>query len=108
MLPKRKSAHVFFNNASMTKDGLGFLRSSQRRMNWINLLQWPAMIVTVGAAWLVASQRKFKRNWGFWLFLLSNLLWVVWGLHDGAYALILLQICLALLNIRGAMKNRPA
>jgi hypothetical protein len=77
-------------------------------MNWINLLQWPAMIVTVAAAWLVASQRKFKRNWGFWLFLLSNVLWVIWGLHDGAYALILLQVCLALLNIRGAMKNRTA
>jgi hypothetical protein len=66
------------------------------------------MAVTVGAAWLVASQRKFKRNWGFWLFLLSNVLWVIWGLHDGAYALILLQLCLALLNIRGAMKNRTA
>jgi hypothetical protein len=77
-------------------------------MNWINLLQWPAMLVTVAAAWLVASQRKFKRNWGFWLFLLSNVLWVIWGLHDGAYALILLQVCLALLNIRGAMKNRTA
>jgi hypothetical protein len=77
-------------------------------MSWINLLQWPAMIVTVAAAWLVASQRKFKRNWGFWLFLLSNVLWVIWGLHDGAYALILLQVCLALLNIRGAMKNRTA
>ena len=77
-------------------------------MNWINLLQWPAMIVTVAAAWLLASQKKFKRNWGFWLFLLSNVLWVIWGLHDGAYALILLQVCLALLNIRGAMKNRTA
>jgi hypothetical protein len=77
-------------------------------MNWLNLLQWPAMAVTVAAAWLVASQRKFKRNWGFWLFLLSNVLWVIWGLHDGAYALILLQVCLALLNIRGAMKNRTA
>ncbi len=74
-------------------------------MNWLNSLQWPAMLVTVIAAWLVASQRKFKRNWGFWLFLLSNALWVAWGVHDRAYALIVLQLCLALLNIRGAMKN---
>lgn len=73
--------------------------------NWVDLIQWPAMAVTVFAAWLVASQRKFKRNWGFWLFLLSNVLWVMWGLHDGAYALIFLQICLAALNIRGAVKN---
>jgi hypothetical protein len=77
-------------------------------MNWINLLQWPAMAVTVWAAWLVASQRKLKRNLGFWLFLISNVLWIAWGFYDGAYALIGLQVCLALLNIRGAMKNEPA
>jgi hypothetical protein len=75
-------------------------------MDLLNLTQWPAMLVTVIAAWYVASQRKSKRNWGFWLFLLSNLLWIVWGLHDAAYALIVLQLCLAFLNIRGALKNR--
>jgi len=77
-------------------------------MGWLDTLQWPAMFVTVVAAWLVASQRKFKRNWGFWMFLLSNVLWIVWGLHDGAYALIVLQLCLAFLNVRGTIKNRPA
>lgn len=76
-------------------------------MNWINWLQWPAMAVTVVAAWLIASQKKFKRNWGFWLFLASNVLWIIWGLHDKAYALIVLQVFLAALNIRGAMKNQP-
>ncbi|HZI87186.1 MAG TPA: hypothetical protein VFD48_10150 [Pyrinomonadaceae bacterium] len=76
-------------------------------MNWIDWLQWPAMAVTVVAAWLIASQKKFKRNWGFWLFLVSNVLWIIWGLHDKAYALIVLQVCLAALNIRGAMKNQP-
>jgi len=63
------------------------------------------MVVTAIAAWLVASQRKLKRNWGFWFFLLSNVLWILWGLHDRAYALIALQVCLAFLNIRGALKN---
>ena len=77
-------------------------------MDWINLLQWPAMVVTVMAAWLVASQRKLKRNWGFWLFLLSNVMWIAWGLYDRAYALIVLQVCLALTNIRGAAKNQTA
>jgi len=74
-------------------------------MDWIDSIQWPAMAVTVVAAWLIASQRKFKRNWGFWLFLASNVLWIAWGAHDRAYALILLQLCLAFLNIRGAIKN---
>ncbi len=76
------------------------------KMDWIDLIQWPAMTVTVVAAWLIASQRKFKRNWAFWLFLLSNLLWIVWGWHDHAYALIVLQLCLGFLNIRGVVKNR--
>ena len=74
-------------------------------MDWVDAIQWPAMLVTVVAAWMVASQKKFKRNWGFWLFLLSNVLWGVWGWHDEAYALIVLQLSLGLLNIRGAMKN---
>lgn len=75
-------------------------------MDLINAIQWPAMLVTGIAAWMVASQRKFKRNWGFWLFLLSNVLWIVWGLGDRAYALIILQVSLAFLNIRGTVKNR--
>jgi hypothetical protein len=75
-------------------------------MEFLDALQWPAMVVTVIAAWFVASQKKFRRNWGFWLFLLSNVLWIVWGFHDRAYALIFLQLCLCVLNIRGAQKNR--
>jgi hypothetical protein len=75
-------------------------------MDWIDAIQWPAMAVTVVAAWLIASQRKFKRNWAFWLFLLSNVLWIAWGAYDRAYALIFLQLCLAFLNTRGAIKNR--
>src|SRR5690242_13249357 len=81
---------------------------SARRIQMIDWLQWPAMAVTVAAAWMVGSQRKFKRNWGFWLFLLSNLLWIVWGWTDHAYALIVLQVCLAFLNIRGAFKISSA
>ena len=76
-------------------------------MDWINAMQWPAMAITVAAAWLVGAQRKFKRNWGFWLFLLSNVLWIIWGVHDRAFALIFLQVCLGLLNIRGALKSQP-
>ena len=69
------------------------------------LLQWPAMAVTVVATWLVAARAPGRRNTGFWLFLLSNGLWVAWGLHAGATALVLLQFCLAALNMRGASKS---
>jgi hypothetical protein len=77
-------------------------------MDWLNLIQWPAMVVTVIAAYLVGSEKKRRRNWGFWLFLLSNVLWVVWGWPAGAYALIVLQFALAIMNFRGAAKNDPA
>jgi hypothetical protein len=76
-------------------------------MDYLNLIQWPAMVATVIAAWLVASQHKRRREAGFWIFLFSNVLWIVWGWSDHAYALITLQIALAALNIRGAYKNDP-
>lgn len=76
-------------------------------MDLLDLVQWPAMIVTVIAAWLVASTAKRRRAFGFWCFLLSNVLWIVWGWHTSAHALVILQLALAALNIRGAWKNEP-
>ena len=63
------------------------------------------MVVTLVAAWLVASQRKSRREAGFWVFILSNLLWIAWGWHARAWALIALQVGLFVLNVRGAVKN---
>jgi hypothetical protein len=74
-------------------------------VDFIDLLQWPAMVATIAGAWLVASRTARKRAVGFWIFLLSNGLWVAWGLHDHAYALVGLQFFLAALNVRGIWKN---
>ena len=63
------------------------------------------MVVTVVAAWLVASRSARKRVFGFWFFLAGNVLWVAWGFHDSAWALVGLQFFLAALNIRGVYKN---
>ena len=63
------------------------------------------MLVTITAAWFVASSQKHRRQIGFWLYLVSNLLWVVWAVHARAYALIILQLCLAVMNIRGEKRN---
>lgn len=70
----------------------------------MDAVQWPAMVVTVGASWLVGSTRRHRRGVGFWLFLLSNALWVAWGLHSHAPALVVLQVCLAAMNVRGLFK----
>lgn len=75
--------------------------------DWLNLIQWPAMAVTLAAAWLVASTRRGRRHAGFWVFLLSNALWIAWGLHSRAWALIVLQLGLAAMNLRGKRKNEP-
>lgn len=76
-------------------------------MDWMDLLQWPAMVVTIAAAWLVASARRRRRTIGFWVFLASNVLWSVWGWYTSAYALIVLQVFLAAMNVRGVYKNDP-
>ena len=65
------------------------------------------MVVTIAAAWLVASTSKRRRALGFWCFLLSNVLWIAWAWHTSAWALVVLQLALAALNLRGAHKNEP-
>ena len=75
---------------------------------FLDLLQWPAMAVTVVAVWLVGYQDSSERKHGFWTFLVSNLLWVIWGLHAQAYALVVLQCVLGVLNVRGILKNDRA
>jgi hypothetical protein len=72
-----------------------------------DLIQWPAMIVTVVASWLVASRSSQRRAIGFWAYLGCNALWIVWGVPAHAYALCVLQVVLAAMNIRGVKKNDP-
>jgi hypothetical protein len=73
--------------------------------NLLDLLQWPAMVASVLAAWLVASAHVHRRKIGFWVFMASNVLWVAWGWHTQAYALIALQVILAAMNVRGLRKS---
>lgn len=74
-------------------------------MDWLDLVQWPAFAASIAAAYFVGSNDKKRRNMGFWVFLASNVLWVVWGLHTHAWALIALQVGLAALNVRGLFKT---
>lgn len=73
--------------------------------DWLAWLQWPAMGASLLAAWLVASKQARRRKAGFWVFLASNAMWIAWGWQDGAYALIALNSCLAVTNVRGIVKN---
>ena len=75
---------------------------------FIDFLQWPAMAVSLLAAYLVGAKRAGRRILGFWTFIVSNLMWIVWGWHDGAWALITLQVALMAMNIRGIVRNDDA
>jgi hypothetical protein len=74
----------------------------------IDWLQWPAMVATLAAAWLVASHRRPRRLWGFAVFVVSNVLWVAWAVPAQAYALVVLQLGLFVLNLRGIRNNEKS
>lgn len=74
-------------------------------MEWIAFLEWPAMALSLVGAYLLGSQSPRRRIVGFAVFCVSNALWVAWGWRDGAWALIVLQFGLLLLNVRGIRRN---
>jgi hypothetical protein len=43
-------------------------------VDYLDLIQWPAMAITVTAAWYISSKAKARRGIGFWCFLASNVL----------------------------------
>lgn len=73
--------------------------------DWLDWMEWPAMAITLLAAWLIASKDPHKRVLAFVLLIIGNLLWIGWGWRDTAWALIALNIGLMGLNIRGILKN---
>lgn len=63
------------------------------------------MTVNILSVWLLTAETKGKRHLGFMLSLVSNVLWVTWGWHAQAFAVIGLQVALATLNVRGVRKT---
>ena len=75
---------------------------------FLDFLQWPAMAVSLYAAFMIGSKKADKRIFGFWMFILSNVMWIIWGVHDEAWALISLQVALMAMNVRGIFKNESS
>ncbi len=74
----------------------------------VAMLEWPAMAISLAAAWWMASREPKKRVVAFWLLIAGNLMWIAWGWGDEAYALIALNLGLMALNVRGILKNEHA
>lgn len=72
---------------------------------FIALLDWPAMAISLLAAWVMASRKAEKRVWAFWMYLTGNIMWIAWGWGEEAWALIVLNLALMALNVRGIYKN---
>lgn len=68
-------------------------------------LQWPAMVLSVAGAALVADPHATVRLIGFVLFLLANATWLAWGWHTRAWALVIMQALFTLTSIRGVWSN---
>ena len=68
-------------------------------------LEWPAMAVSLAAAYWLGSTRAKKRIVAFALLILGNLMWIAWGWGEGAWALIALNVGLMVLNVRAILKN---
>ena len=63
------------------------------------------MAVSLAAAFWMGSKNPNKRILAFWLLIGGNLMWIGWGWGDEAWALIVLNVGLLALNIRGIRKN---
>lgn len=57
----------------------------------LDLLQWSGCIVGCGGAFLIALNIRIS-GWGFVLFLLANMIWIVYGIKTGAMGLVMNQI----------------
>jgi len=62
------------------------------------------MAITVLAAWFMGSGRAKRRVIAFCCFTAGNVMWVVWGKSHDAYGLIILEIIMAMMNMRGLKK----
>ncbi|QYF93403.1 hypothetical protein KY495_22480 [Massilia sp. PAMC28688] len=68
-------------------------------------LEWPAMAISLAAAYYLGSKKAGKRVVAFWLLILGNVMWIAWGWGEQAWALIALNVGLMALNVRGIRKN---
>ncbi len=69
------------------------------------LLEWPAMAISLAAAWWMGSRRAHERVVAFIMLIVGNLMWIAWGWGADAWALIALNVGLMALNVRGIIKN---
>jgi hypothetical protein len=67
----------------------------------LDTIQYPAAVLSLAGAWLVADERRSRRHLGFGLWIISNLLWVAWGSSTLAWGLLATYIAYFITSVRG-------
>ncbi|MBC7685914.1 MAG: hypothetical protein H7176_11885 [Bdellovibrionales bacterium] len=73
--------------------------------NFFAMFEWPAMAVSLAAAYWMGSTKAKKRIVAFLMLIVGNLMWIAWGWGEEAWALIALNLGLMALNVRAIFKN---
>lgn len=72
----------------------------------LDLLQWPALVLSLTGAWFVSGATAHMRIIGFALFLGSNVLWLLWAGGASAWAVVIANLFYLFTSIRGIAANR--
>ena len=72
----------------------------------LNLLQWPALVLAIAGAPLVASGVSRRVYVGFTLWTVSNLCWIAWALTTGTWSVLLMQVYFLFTSLAGRRNNR--
>ncbi len=73
-------------------------------MQW-GLIGYVACLFSLLGAALTTSYSRRKMFWGWLLFFVGNVCWIVYGVTMVAVPLVFYNICRALLSLRGAKNN---
>lgn len=72
----------------------------------LHFLQWPALVLAIAGAPLVASGIQRRVYVGFTLWLASNLCWIVWALSTATWSVLLMQVYFLFTSLAGRRNNR--
>lgn len=70
-------------------------------------IEWAACLAGLLGAGLLAMNDSNISRWGFVAFLVSNLLWIIYGLDHKAYSLIVMQVGFTITSTVGIINWFP-
>ena len=67
----------------------------------MSLLEWSAAAIALAGAWALGYKAAPVRLLGWSCFLMSNVLFITWGVLIGAVGFTVMQLCFLLTSVRG-------